>query len=237
MKLSVIVFNLLFFSISLLNAEDVIIAPAPVSDDSIIGSGSQNRFTLGYMSYTSDEFELNGANVILGTRDRNGEGFVLDASASFTGLYGDTGGTDIAGAMFGGNLLFGAELGIPEAIIYAGPTLTLTSLTMDTVTVINGTVFQDTLYINTLIYGATGGLQYKMALPFGSFTPWFFASYIGGTTTMETTATSETSDIEFLTTTQFGFDLYFKAISTSLSSMYQTTKDGDLLNLSFTFHF
>lgn len=237
MKLKNTLLAATLLSSSLALAEDIAIAPAPVADDSIIGAGSEGRFTVGFMSYSGDSYELSGATLAVGMKDRNGEGMVTDGSLSLTGLSGDASGTDITGAMLGGNFLLGAELGAPEGVIYVGPTVTLTALSMDTIYVINNTIFQDTMTITTLLYGATGGLQYKVNLPFGSITPWFFASYIGGTSNTETTFTSSSADIEFMTTTQFGFDMYFKDIGTSLSSMYQTTEGGNLLSLSATFHF
>ena len=110
-----------------------------------------------------------------------------DGSLSLTVLSGEAGDVDVTGLSLGGNFLLGAELGVPEAIIYVGPTATLTALSMDTIYVDPlGYPHEDTMTIATFLYGATGGLQYKINAPFGSITPWFFASYIGGSSETET---------------------------------------------------
>lgn len=210
---------------SLYAKDEITIAPAPVADDTIQGSGSENRLVLGYMNYDSDLFQLSGYSAIFGSKSRDGNGYVSDGSIAISLLEGN----DLSGVSLGGNYLFGAELGAPETVVYLGPTLNYTYMTSD---VIDMTI---------LTYGANAGVQHKVHVPFGTITPWFFASYTGGTADTKIylmgTTTQTTTDIDFVAATQFGLDMYFKNIDTSLSSMYQTTESGNLLSISATFHF
>ena len=226
---------MLLMATALLYGEGSIsIGPAPVSSDNIEGVGEESRVDISYMSYSTDDFELTAVGIGGGSRKRSEGGSVFDVSFNLMALESDI---DLTGFSYGANILLGQELGNSDSIIYVGPTLSMIAME----------ITSGTLVTNTFItmYGVTGGIQFKLNTAFGSISPWAFANYTSGTVSSDTSGYigstyiyySSDADIDPIMTTQFGFDMYFDAIGSSLSTMMQSNEDGDMISLAYSFKF
>jgi hypothetical protein len=230
--LSVVAFNLLY-------ASDITIAPAPVSVDNIVDIGNESRVDVGYMNYSTDNIDLTGITVGYGNRERSEEKKVIDWSVNYTNLTGSSGIYDIEGYNISFTYLVGKELSNKDSIIYMGPLFTYMEMDFG---VPMGTPLSkgNDSWIGTTKYGLQVGIQYKMDTTFGYFAPWFFGAYLAGSSESEdygNETTSSESDIDPFFTTSFGFDIYFNELGASLSSMYQSDEDGEMISIAYSFKF
>lgn len=233
--LGVVLFLMFSTSSALFAADQITIAPPPVSSDNIDGKGHEGRFDVNYMNYSGDNFEFSGYGITIGKRERNGSGKVTDVSVNMTILEGDAGTASLEGASFTVNGMFGTEMGNKDSIFYIGPTLTWMSMTLDNPQ--TGSSYNYSTFIDTLTYGMSAGLQLEIPTSFGSFSPYFFGSYIMGSSTSETGSNSTETDIDPMLNTQLGFDMYFNSLGTSLSTMYREDDAGSMLTFAYSFKF
>lgn len=229
--LRVVLLLMLGTTSALFAADQITLSPPPVSSDNISGKGQEGRLDINYMNYSATGFEFTGYGVTAGKRERDGNGKVTDVSVNFTILDGDAGSATLEGASFTVNGMFGTEMANKDSIFYVGPTLTYTTLTIDSPSS-SFLTFSD-----TLTYGLSAGLQVEIPTGFGSFSPYFFGSYIMGSNSTDTGTTTVDTDIDPMLTTQLGFDMYFNSLGTSLSTMYRSDDAGELLTFAYSFKF
>ena len=92
-------------------------------------------------------------------------------------------------------------------------------------------------YTYSTIYGLQAGIQKQFNTSFGKISPWFFANVITGSSETESNGKTTTSDIDTITNTQFGLDIYLNSIESSLNLMYQIDDDAEAISLSYSYKF
>lgn len=226
--------GILLLTASLLVAENISIGPAPVSSDTIVGTGNESRLDVSTLSYTTDSMDLSAVGVGFGTREKYSGGAVFDGSANLMVLSGTFDGGSLSGVSMGANLLIGTEIK-EDLLIYVGPTLSMMS--MD---IVAGSL---DIWTSIMMYGLKAGIQYELKTSFGTISPWYFMSSMQGTSSSTTSGyvgsyyvyQSSDSDIDAMMTTQLGFDMYFNDLGASLSTMMQSNSDGDMISFTYSF--
>ncbi|MBU0720495.1 hypothetical protein KJ877_04075 [bacterium] len=233
-----------FIVANLLHAEgEIVIAPPPVSYSALQTVGSESGVGLNYISYSADSFDMTGYGVGFSHRIRNDESSLHYISAGYMNL---TASNDMEMDIYNVNYLYGHNLS-KELIGFVGANINYSSSSLE---VPYGSTTGSDIYIDTMMYGVNAGFQYDVAVSFGSVIPWVFASYISGSSETEMIqygtnpltgnpypTNTSSADIDPILAYQFGLDMFFKAINTSLSSMYQSSDSGDMLSLSLNYNF
>ena len=225
------------------SATEILIAPPPMGYSPLKEVGSKFSARANYINYELDNSSSTGFGVGVAYRLRNTEesfhNFAFDYLYMDTSMEGSSNTGETSAFNFGyqyGHHIVAGLLG------FVGANINYTAFASE---VPNGSQSGADIYADTLIYAGTGGVQYEYDVSFGTLIPWVALSYVvGGSTDTETytygpTGTSRTgsTDVDAFGAYQFGFDIYFNAIYTSLSSMYQSTSDGSLLSLSLSYNF
>jgi len=225
------------------SAAEILIAPPPMGYSPLKEVGSKFSARANYINYELDSSSSTGFGVGVAYRLRSTEesfhNFTLDYLYIDTSLDNSSNTSETSAFNFGyqyGHHIVAGLLG------FVGANINYTAYASE---VPMGSQSGQDFYADTLIYAGTGGFQYEYDVNFGTLIPWVALSYVaGGTTDTEvysygssgTTRTNST-DVDAFAAYQFGFDIYFNAIYTSLSSMYQSTSDGSLLSLSLSYNF
>ena len=92
------------------------------------------------------------------------------------------------------------------------------------------------------LYGAMGGAQYNIHTPGIIISPFFIATYLTGSVSIDYYpasgyAYSSTEDVDPILAQTFGFDVYFKSIDASLSAMVKNDDNVNSTMLSFSWYF
>lgn len=229
---------------SLYAGDNIVIGPPPVSYSTLKTAGTESSVGVNYMSYTADTMDMTGIGAGYSYTDRNDKEslnyFALNyTSLSITGS-GVLSNTSGDGGIFNAGYLYGQNIS-DELIGFVGANILYMNLETG---VPMGSTSGSDITIDTLMYGVNAGVQYDYPVSFGSVIPWAFASVTAGSAETETTTygvggttSSSSASIDPTFTYQFGFDIYFQAISSSLSSMYQSNDSGDLISLSYNYKF
>jgi len=230
-----------------LSIAGIIIAPPPMAYSPLKEIGSQTSAQFNYLSFETDASETTGIGVGISHRIRKTEDTFHNMSFYYMNMSDDgsanmESGTDIYNASY----QYGTNIN-PQLLGFVGGSLNYSAYWKEEG---YGTSNYSDSYIDTLMYSATAGLQYEHDVSFGVLIPWVAMTYIiGGSSDLETIpygndplgnplqSSSSSSDIDSFGAYQLGFDVYFDAIATSLSSMYQSSDDGDLLSLSLSYNF
>jgi len=235
--------SLALLAVTQVYAAEILIAPPPMGYSPLKEVGSKFSVRANYMNYELDNSSSTGygAGVAyrLRTTEKSFHNFALDY------LYVDTSIDNSSNTAYTSAYNFGYQYGhhlVAGLLGFVGGTVNYTEFGSE---VPYGSQSGADVYVDTLIYNATGGLQYEYDVSFGTLIPWLALAYVaGGTADTETysygpggTQSSGSSDIDAFGAYQFGFDIYFNAIYTSLSSMYQSSSDGDMLSFSLSYNF
>ena len=225
------------------SAAEILIAPPPMGYSPLKEVGSKFSARANYLSYELDTSSSTGFGVGAAYRLRNTEesfhNFALDY------LYIDTSIENSSNTGETSTFNFAYQYGhhiVAGLLGFAGANINYTAYASE---VPYGSQSGADVYADTLMYSGTGGFQYEYDVNFGTLIPWVALSYVvGGTTDTEIytygpggTTRTDSTDVDAFGAYQFGFDIYFNAIYTSLSSMYQSTSDGNLLSLSLSYNF
>jgi len=225
-----------------LNA-DIIIAPPPISYSPLDKIGSQTSMQLNYMSVDMDAYNSTGYGIGLSHRIKQTEDTFHNFSFYYMYISGDSSqsSNESETSIYNVSYMYGVNV-TPELLGFVGANLNYSSLSNE---VPYGSSSGADVYIDTLMYAANAGVQYEHQVSFGALIPWAALTYIvGGSSDTEIYtygpgggSSTQTSDIDSFGAYQLGFDIYFDAIATSLSSMYQSASDGDMLSLSLSYNF
>lgn len=224
-------------SYTVCSAQEVSIAPPPVSADTILSKGgSQQTRGISFLSYSSDAFDMTGVGFNLGSKNKNADGMIFEPSLGFGFIYGenDSGTLEMSNFSMDLSAMIGKKAG--PLTVFAGPALNLTTIstTMYYTQCIGFSCYEtsDTTSSSMTLAGLAYGLQLDIPTGFGLFTPFYVQKSLSGSVETDTTSTDVDLDIS-----QLGFDMYFKSIGTSLSAMAQSDDDGDLLYFSYNWKF
>jgi len=225
------------------SAAEILIAPPPMGYSPLKEVGSKFSARANYINYELDKSSSTGFGVGVAYRLRKTEksfhNFAFDYLYIDTSL--DNSSTTGETSAFNFGYQYGHHI-VAGLLGFIGANINYTAYASE---VPYGSQKGSDFYADTLIYAGTGGFQYEHDVSFGTLIPWVALSYVaGGTSDTETysygaTGTTRTgsTDVDAFGAYQFGFDIYFNAIYTSLSSMYQNTSDGSLLSLSLSYNF
>ena len=225
------------------SAAEIIIAPPPMGYSPLKEVGSKFSARLNYMSFEVDESDSSAYGVGVAYRLRNTEESFHNFTFDY--LYVDTSFSDSPNTAESSAFNFAYQYGhhiVAGLLGFVGANINYTSLASE---VPYGSQSGADVYADTFIYAATGGVQYEYDVNFGTLIPWAALTYVvGGNTDTEIytygaggTTRTDSMDVDAFGAYQFGFDIYFNAIYTSLSSMYQSTSDGSMLSLSLSYNF
>lgn len=229
---------------SLYGGDNIVIGPPPVSYTTLKTVGSESSIGVNYMSYSADTMDMTGIGAGYSYTDKNNKDSLNYFAISYTSLSitgsGALSNTTGDGGIANASYLYGHNLS-DELTGFVGANILYMNL--ETGVPVGSTSGLD-VTIDTLMYGVNAGVQYDYPVSFGSVIPWAFASVTTGSSEIETrtygvggTTSSSSASIDPTFTYQFGFDIYFQAISSSLSSMYQSNDSGDLISLSYNYKF
>ncbi len=234
---------LILTAVTQLYAADIIIAPPPIEYSPLSVKGSQASVQLNYLSYDTDDYDMTGYGAGLSYRIKNAKDSFHNISFSYLYVDGDsstssqTSETDVYNLAY----QYGKNL-TDELIGFIGASLNYSSLSSE---VPYGSTSGSDIYVDTTIYAASAGLQYEYGVSFGTLIPWVAGTYIaGGTSDVETYTygpgggkSTSSVDVDSFAAYQLGFDIYFDAIATSLSTMYQSSSDGDMTSINLSYNF
>ena len=228
-----------FVALTQFSVADIIVAPPPLSYSPLKEVGSQTSVQLNYLSFETDTSENTGYGVGISHRLRETEDTFHNFSLYYMYMNGTMAGSNVETDMYIYNTAYQYGVNInPELVGFVGGSLNYSNLESG---VPIGSSGQDDIYVDTLMYSVNAGVQYEHNVSFGVLIPWVAMTYIvGGSSDTETVGihpSSSSKDIDSFGAYQLGFDIYFDAIATSLSSMYQSSEDGDLLSLSLSYNF
>ncbi len=222
-----------------LSVADIIVAPPPLAYSPLKEIGSQTSMQLNYLSFETDTSESTGYGIGISHRVRETEDTFHNFSFYYMYMNGTVAGSNVETDIYTYNAAYqyGVNLN-PKFLGFIGGGLNYSNLESG---VPIGSSGQDDIYVDTLMYSVNAGVQYEHNVSFGVLIPWVAMAYIvGGSSDTETVGlnpSSSSRDIDSFGAYQLGFDIYFDAIATSLSSMYQSSEDGDLLSLSMSYNF
>lgn len=221
-----------------LSSAEIIIAPPPLAYSPLKEIGSQNSVSINYLNFTTDEYDTSGYGVGYAQRVRKTEDTFHNFSVYVMYLGGESKTSVNKSDTYIYNFAYqyGKNL-TPELIGFVGTSLNYSSYENY---VPIGSTGSDT-YIDTVMYSLNAGLQYEHKVSFGAIIPWTALTYVlGGSSDIEiigATNSFNTVELDSFTAYQLGFDVYFDAIATSLSSMYQSSETGDLISLNMNYNF
>lgn len=209
------------------------LTPAPTSQMQTKAGDMENRVRLTAISASYGDYDIAGAAVQGGHKEGKEWG-ATNLSGSFLSMSGGDDTSDAA--LISGNLSYlfekytGTEGG-SNLTLFAGPDVTFTYLNVN----------QDSgteVDVYMTLYGALGGLQYNIHTPGIIISPFFIATYLTGSATVDIYpssgyAYSSTEDVDPILSQSFGFDLYFKSIDASLSAMVKSDDNVGSTMVSF----
>ena len=236
--------GLLLLGSSIHASDDLVIAPPPVSYSALKTVGIETNIGVNYLSYTADSIDMTGYGASVTVRKRTDEDSIHNFGVGINLLDADMDTQSGDGTIGSFSYLYGHNLSKSDdatLIGFVGANYIVTSLSFE---VPYGATSGSDVYIDTYMFGVNAGVQYEMKTSFGAFIPWAFFLYSQGTSDLEIYtygagggSTTSTADIDPTLTSQFGLDLYFSSIGTSLSSMYQSNDSGDMFTLSLNYNF
>ncbi len=242
-KITTVILLMLAFQLYVYAGNDVMVGPPPVPWFEFVEKQFDLRLNAAYASISDDEgLDVNGGQI--GIYGRYGLSNVAgwDFGFSYTGGGGSAGSSTDVGVH---NWTFSTNIEIQPVvgkknfnmILFAGLSVPLTLTTLWTGSTTNETF--------AVMYGPQFGLQISLGLGSVEFNPFAKIQVVTGSysTTIwtDTDTTYIDGDVETFTIPIIGFDLIFKPLDLTLSSLLQLSQSEEkyqtlLFSVSYTFH-
>ena len=202
--------------------------------------------SVNYLNLSSDSYENKGFGLGFSYRLKQTKDTFHNFSANAMYTYGDFKLSEQKSEtyIFSASYEYGKEL-TPELIGFVGGNLNYSEFSQESPS--SSISLAPEIYTDTIMYAANVGLQYEHPVSFGALIPWVALTYVlGGSSDIEIYRYTsggalppryESNDVESFGAYQLGFDIYFDSIATSLSSMYQTSDDGNMFSLTMNYNF
>ncbi len=186
------------------------------------------------------DFKLSGYGLDMVTRKSFGNVLAIDWSVGVMYLKGDiksalTGTSNAKMDISGANIPLSLNLEVQPLktdifnfILFAGPAVNISAMSIKSNTVIAGRTYSDTITSSSFLYGPQGGLQ--MGIRLGDFHIDLFGMGTNLRGTQDTSSSyggSTSTSIPAYTTTSMGGDLVYDPWGLTLSSILQEAKQGD----------
>lgn len=210
------------------------------------------RGILTYATIKGDAFDFKGYGINGVSRQAMSNEFAMDVSV---GMFILDGSIDLAGLGSMDMTMMSIPFSVngeyqaiktPAAslIFFAGPTMSISTGSIDSSYTILGTTYSDTITTTTTLFGVQGGGQVSGRLGDFKVSPFAMIQSQSGSSTSESSyGSSTTTDIPSYTTTSFGVDVLYVPWNMTLSSvLQQAAKSGDneevktnIFQMSFNF--
>ncbi|MDP2167113.1 MAG: hypothetical protein Q8J64_02140 [Thermodesulfovibrionales bacterium] len=211
------------------------VTPPPLASPSFERGQKDIKFGIVGVSVEGEGFELTGGGVNIVPRHAFTDHVAGNLQLGLSALSGETAIGTFKSDLSFMNMQFGLNLELQPVkakmaslIFFGGPLLNLGLGSVDYSYSLFGKTYTDTMNITTTMFGVQGGAQVGIKLGPFHLDPFAMISSQSGTTTVDTSFTSTSSDIPSFTTTSYGADIVFLPWNLTLSSMLQqAAKAGD----------